>query len=301
MDLNKLKSFIEVADLGSITRAAEKLYRTQSAITQQIQHLEEETELALLERKNAKIYLTKEGEELYRFAKVRIQEITDKLAKIRNDTKLVEGTIRLGIYSERSQYLLPEIISGFKNVYPKVRFHIIHGSDSSIEEALIKNEIDMAFQVFIKEKKFFEIHEVISNELIMVASKEYLGISEKINGFSDLANHKLLDFSEDFIAFTSILKNSSKSTITALMKRKPDIVVDSNEVMRELVLKNMGIAVVPKYLVEPDLKNNKIVKVLENDINSVKIRVHMVLKAKRTFNMAQDRFLKHVMSSRNTL
>ncbi len=82
-DFNKLNTFIEVAKLGSISKAADKLFRTQSAITQQIQGLEEELDLSLFVRQKSRIYLTKEGEKIFHFAESRIQEIVENLHQVK--------------------------------------------------------------------------------------------------------------------------------------------------------------------------------------------------------------------------
>jgi len=68
MDYNKLKTFLIVAEEMSVTRAAARLLRTQSAVTQQLQLLEDDLGVALLHRKKARIFLTSEGESIYRIA-----------------------------------------------------------------------------------------------------------------------------------------------------------------------------------------------------------------------------------------
>ena len=79
MDLNKLRTFVVVAETGNMTKAAGLLYRTQPAITQQLQSLEEEIGLSLMERRNARIFLTRDGEQLFQAAKQGIQGLDEAL------------------------------------------------------------------------------------------------------------------------------------------------------------------------------------------------------------------------------
>ena len=110
MDLNKLKTFCEVARLSSISGAAESLRRTQPAITHQIKLLEEELELALLDRRNARVFLTKEGERLYESAKAKFQALEDELAEIKSDQKSIRGLIRIGIKQNLGSVYLPSML-----------------------------------------------------------------------------------------------------------------------------------------------------------------------------------------------
>ena len=130
MDLNKLKTFCEVARLSSISRAAESLRRTQPAITHQIKLLEEELELALLDRRNARVFLTREGEQLYESARAKFQSLEDELAEIKADQKSIRGLIRIGIKKHLGNVYLPSMLENFHQQYSGARFHIVEGSDA---------------------------------------------------------------------------------------------------------------------------------------------------------------------------
>lgn len=83
MDYNKIQTFVLIAELGSMTEAARRLHRSQSAISQQIQALEENLDLRLLERKAGKILLSADGERLYQIAKDRLSQIGDEVQLMR--------------------------------------------------------------------------------------------------------------------------------------------------------------------------------------------------------------------------
>ena len=95
MDYNKLKTFIRVVDLGSITQAAKSLLRSQSAISQQVQQLEQELDIRLLERKSGTFYLSPEGQDLYNYGKTYLEKIDEGLSEIKNSFTSLKGEIRL--------------------------------------------------------------------------------------------------------------------------------------------------------------------------------------------------------------
>ena len=142
-DFNKLRTFVEVAKLGSITKAADRLFRTQSAITQQIQQLEESLELTLLHRKSNRVFLTKEGQHLFELSEKMFSHLEQEIESLKGNLASLTGTISIGIRSDISQIFLPTYIEQFKKKYPKVRFELTHGNPTEIEQKV--NNLKMKF------------------------------------------------------------------------------------------------------------------------------------------------------------
>jgi len=119
MDYNKIKTFIIVAESGSISQAAKILMRSQSAISQQIQALESELNLQLLERKNAKILLSQDGERILKFTKPSLNLIDDNMAEIKKSKNEAKGHIRFGAHHNYStDFDIGKMIGSFNKKYP---------------------------------------------------------------------------------------------------------------------------------------------------------------------------------------
>ncbi len=114
MDFNKAKTFIEVVDSGSITKAANNLFRTQQAISLQLKALEEELELTLFDRQGSRIVLTQQGEQLYEEFKAAFIQMESSVYRMKSDKTSATGTIRLGLWMEQSTGYLPYIVTAFK-------------------------------------------------------------------------------------------------------------------------------------------------------------------------------------------
>ena len=125
MDFKQLRSFVTVVELGSFTRAAERLYTSQPTISAHIRALEEELHERLFLRTTKSLEITKRGKELYDYA-VHILTLQDKLtASWAQDEK----TVRIGASTIPSAYILPEVLPQFRTRHPDSRF-VIHQSDS---------------------------------------------------------------------------------------------------------------------------------------------------------------------------
>jgi len=141
LPLDALKSFILVSELGNFTQAADKLARTQPAISLQIKKLEHLTEQTLFNRINGNLELTQAGETLLGYAK-KMMAIQDEIYASFNKN-LLSGELRLGIPSEFATTLLPNIISQFIQDYPEIRLDVTCDLSKNLMQDLDKHQYDL--------------------------------------------------------------------------------------------------------------------------------------------------------------
>lgn len=122
LPIDMLRSFVTVIDEGSFTAAADRLGRTQPAISQQIKKLEGLLDRPLLDRDSPKLQLTSAGDSLLNYAR-QILSINDEAVGFFANPQ-VSGRIRFGIPSEFAITLLPKIISRFARAYPDVTLEV---------------------------------------------------------------------------------------------------------------------------------------------------------------------------------
>ena len=118
LDLDQLQSFCVIADCGSFTEAARRVFKTQSAVSMQIKRLEERLGEALFSREGRSITLTSQGVELYARAR-RMLRINAEIVDHFSDTELT-GSIRFGVPDDYAVRLLPVILSQFQRTHPKI-------------------------------------------------------------------------------------------------------------------------------------------------------------------------------------
>lgn len=144
MDTEALKAFINVAELGSFSQAAERLYLTQPAISKRIKNLEELLDTQLFDRIGRHITLTESGQVLLPRARRILQEITDSHHEIHALSGAISGTLKLGISHHIGLYRLPKVLSHFKNKYPAVSYEIEFYESEIAYEEISHGELDLA-------------------------------------------------------------------------------------------------------------------------------------------------------------
>ncbi|MCO6185710.1 LysR family transcriptional regulator [Rhizobium sp. L1K21] len=142
LDSELLRTFLFVAEQGNFTRAADRVRRTQSAVSMQIQKLEAILETSLFTRGPRGVELTKEGQRLLPHARS-IVRMTDETAAVMRAVKL-EGQVRIGFPHEYTTTILPRVIAAFSELYPDIEVTTYCGYSSQQTAALEKDELDIA-------------------------------------------------------------------------------------------------------------------------------------------------------------
>ncbi|HEV7815481.1 MAG TPA: LysR substrate-binding domain-containing protein [Janthinobacterium sp.] len=142
LDMDVLRSFATAFELGSFARAAERLGRSQSALSTQLRKLEDQVGQALVQKSGRGLALTPAGENLFSYAK-RLLELNDEaLDAVRGGA--VEGWVRLGLPQDFAESWLPAILGRFTRANPKVRVEVRAESNASLLEKTMKGELDLA-------------------------------------------------------------------------------------------------------------------------------------------------------------
>lgn len=131
MDTASLKTFLAIADTGSFSVAAERLYLTQPAISKRIQSLESELDARLFDRVGRQTLLTPAGEIFYKRAQVIMQQLEDSQREIENLSGEVAGTLHIGTSHHIGLHRLPPILKHLNQAYPKLTLDI-HFMDSEV-------------------------------------------------------------------------------------------------------------------------------------------------------------------------
>src|SRR5579862_9941149 len=142
MDLGQLEVFLAVAQEGRFSRAAEKLYRTQSAVSQSIRKLEEEVGEPLFDRSSRDGVLTDAGRVL--------QEYAERLLNLRNDAQealvelrhLHQGKLSIAANEFTALYLLP-VLASFRRLHPMIKITVQRSLGSHIPDDLLRHTVEM--------------------------------------------------------------------------------------------------------------------------------------------------------------
>jgi DNA-binding transcriptional LysR family regulator len=120
MDFDQLETFLEVARHVSFSRAAEKRFRTQPAISSQIRAIEDEVGAKLFDRSGGKVSLTTAGKAFQKYAEPALDARKAMLVDLAEMERIPRGEIIVGANEGTCLHILPEVFSGFKKLYPSV-------------------------------------------------------------------------------------------------------------------------------------------------------------------------------------
>ena len=143
MELDQIIAFLEVVRQQSFSRAAEKLYRTQPAISAQIRLLEQECGHKLFDRLGRKIFLTRSGEVLFEYGQQIVSLHRETLQRVREAEGSVGGKLSVGANEATCLYVLPQVFAEFKRQYPQVGISIYRNFSHKILQKLSENQIDV--------------------------------------------------------------------------------------------------------------------------------------------------------------
>ena len=139
MDFKQLRSFVTVADCGSFTQAAVRLYTSQPTISAHIRQLEEELQQRLFLRTTKSLSITPHGRELYDYA-VQVLSLQDRLLA---GWRQGEHVVSLGVSTIPSAYLLPDLLARFSVLHPDITFDIHQSDSSGVLRALRTGRFDL--------------------------------------------------------------------------------------------------------------------------------------------------------------
>lgn len=145
MNKNQLEYFVSVAELGNFTKAAQKHFVSQTAVTQQIQNLEEMLHIQLFDRTRRPVQLTDAGTAFLVDAKAILERMNDAVSKVNIVSTSGKGTIRLGCTYDYGTSRLSRLLRLFRRNHPNVFFTSKEYNTGDLVTALLNDELDIIF------------------------------------------------------------------------------------------------------------------------------------------------------------
>jgi DNA-binding transcriptional LysR family regulator len=173
MDFDQLETFLEVARLSSFSRAAEKRFRTQPAISSQIRLLEEEVGAKLLDRSGGKVSITASGKLFQRYAEETLEARKAVLLAIAETERVPRGEIIVGANEGTCLHILPEVFADFKKQYPDVAVNIQRAHYGRILDSIIDNSVDFGVISLPVNDARLTVVLIHRDELVTIAPPEH--------------------------------------------------------------------------------------------------------------------------------
>src|SRR6476646_4519209 len=257
MDLLQLEHFLAVVEERTFTRAAERVGRTQPAISQSIKKLEEEIGAPLFARDVHDVTLTESGRVLADYARRLLTMRDDALRQVSELRTLKAGRLTVAAHESAAVYLLPAPLRHYLQKFPDIKVGIQRSRLAEIPRQVMDREVDIGF---VKdEPAFHELHsvEVHSDEMMLVAAPQHPLANRPAVAILDLGAEQFVLHHQCAATTTKILQlfeqHATRCRVVAELW--------SFENVKSFVREEVGIAIVPGITVRQELADGTLVRV----------------------------------------
>lgn len=254
VSLRNLKLVNVIVKEGSVTKASEKLYLSQPALSHQLKKLEEEIGLKVFNRLNKKLVLTDVGQILYSNSEKILASISLLNSELEEIKKGKKKRIRLTTECYTCYHWLPRVVQEFRKDNPAINVQINIEATKEPLQFLLEGKIDLAIVSNTSNHPSINFEPLITDEMVVILSKDNrLSGIKKIN-LNDLINQNLIlyDIPENKnYVLTNILHNNI-GLVDSIQK------VQLTEAIIELVSANLGISIMAKWAAESFLKDKNL-------------------------------------------
>jgi DNA-binding transcriptional LysR family regulator len=192
MDFDQLITFLEVAKQGSFSRAGEKVFRSQSAVSAQIRQLEQEYGDRLLDRSGKTVKLTPAGQVFYDYAE-RLKRLREEsLIAVADHSGTPRGKLRIGANETTCLYVLPEVFAEYCRRYPPVQINIYRNFSYKIMEKLENGSIEVGILTLPIQSPSLEIQPIFRDKLMLMVSPNNPLAKHKTATIRDIVKHPVL-------------------------------------------------------------------------------------------------------------
>lgn len=288
MELYSLRVFQTVASEKSFSRAAEKLLRTQPAISLAVQRLEHELEEKLIDRSGKELILTDAGKIVFDFAR-RFQnlatEMNTALAEMRDNSS---GVLIVGANESTSLYLLQHIMQ-YRRQYPKVKVKVKRCLSSKIPGQLIDGELELGVISFDPQDDRLQAQVIYTDHLAFVVSPEHRLADRKSVSITELGMDTFIAHNVLSPYREVVLREFQRHRVPLNM----DVEMPTVETIRRMVQRNEGVAFLPKMCVDAEIERGQLCEVQVEELRVAR-KVHLVYPARRALSHAARAFLEIV-------
>lgn len=257
--LDTMKAFAAVADLGSFTKAAEKLETSNQLVSKYVSQLEEQLGVRLFNRTTRRVHLTQEGEQCLQHAMQILESVHDMESHFGELQSTAKGLLQISAPVSFSTLHLAPLIRDFKQEYPEVGVNL-ELSDRKVD--VIEDGFDVALRIGHLKSSSLIAKKIAPVRLVLCAAPSYIEKygapthPEELNG-SHFLRYSYMDYSASENPLMKVLRASYQNNQTGL-------VANNGEILMAAAIAGEGYILQPTFIVGEALKQGKLKTMLNN-------------------------------------
>lgn len=254
-DLRQLRAFVAVADEGSFTLAAKKLFLTQSAISHSMKALEESLGCRLLARLGKKTVLTGEGDVFLRRCRRILAELEQASRELDGMKRWGQGRIRIGAPHSLCQFLLPTVLREFRDCFPKCEPSIEAGDTAILLERLADHELDVALGMRVRDTGEDESRTIFRDRMVFVVPPIHPWVEQGGPTVDDLETAQFIIYAKATETHRLVERYFEEINV----RPRAPLVLGDMEAIKEMSKIGMGVGIVAPWVARRELEEGTLV------------------------------------------
>jgi len=268
MRLEQLEAFVEVARLGSVSRAAEALYATQPTLTARLKALEQELDAQLFIRSQRGMRLSDAGRAFLPFAERSLDTVSSGRRLLAELARGEAGQLALGAAPAVSTYVLPRILTRFRRTHPKVSLAVRTGHSEEVLELVLREQVQIGLGRALRHPEL-EAIPFYEDELVLVVDPKHAFAEEQEIGPDDLLEVQLISFDR-----TSSYRRMTSEFFEGVGARPRGVMeLDNIDAAKKMVEQGLGVALLPHTAVAAELERGSLKAVTLAEAESPRQRI----------------------------
>ncbi|HXJ88892.1 MAG TPA: LysR family transcriptional regulator [Candidatus Binatia bacterium] len=294
MDFDQLETFLEVARHASFSRAAEKRFRTQPAISSQIRGIEEEVGAKLFDRSGGKVSLTAAGKTFLKYVEETLDARKAMMVAIAEMERVPRGEIIVGANEGTCLHILPHVFAEFKKQYPDVSVNIKRSDYAKILESIIDNSVDFGVVSLPVNDNRLTVVLIHRDELVLIAPPHHPLGKMKSVAIADASKYPLI------VPKAGHTRDAIEQLFhERRMKPNFSMELDSSELLKRFVAAEVGIGFISRSNVEEDVRAKALAAIALSDAH-VRRDLALVFRKDKALSRASLAFIDIAVKHKST-
>ena len=269
MNLYQLTTFVNVISEGSMTAAADKLFLTQPAVSQQIRNLEEDMGVELLVRGVRQIKATPQGEVLYEYARKILHLSQQAEVAIKNIGAELKGKVRIGTLNSLGLHLMSPIVSRLLRHNPDLFVKVEYGKGDDLIKSYNKGELDILILPDLTSQFGSDIESGTESKFLNKEEMWLVGSGKEVEllqqaSLEQITKLPLVHFIDEYPGFHKKLEDSLSAK-----NIKPNVIFESSNVgtLKRVIENGLGWGFLPAHSIKKQVRSGRLIRVHMKDFS----------------------------------
>jgi DNA-binding transcriptional LysR family regulator len=259
MDIDGLQTFVAIAELGSFTRAAARLYRSQPAISRRLGLLEQELGVPLFDRLRGRARLTEAGRTFRPHAEAALAALKDGRDAVRDLQSGVRGSISLALVGTLADTRIVDTLRRFAKRARDIRLELRTASSAEVTDLVRRGEVTLGLRYFSPDSPDLVVHPAGAEAVLVVAAKGHRLAGRRLRDVKALKGERWIGFPPT----RNVREDSGHGLAQRLIRAGLDdadvTLIDSLTAQKRLAQAGFGLALVPESSVCDELRQGVLV------------------------------------------